>query len=222
MLKTSKGFPLSVFSALRLFFGNFFTLQFFDVLQQWMLKNAKGPSFSGHLARQFRRLGFSWVWYSFCEFFDTFMSFCYFWALDMAPTYAVPGLLYMNICSPHLLSICWKLDVWLAAVAAAVGREPGAPAVALVWRWFWNKALAPGATEVTTEELPPAADWLLKCSWASRLESALVGTAAPPGNVPEMTHLNARVSSWKNGMNLSLFCRSILDGRYFHQKQGWQ
>ena len=27
------------------------------------------------------------------EYFDTLKSFCYFWALDMAPTWAVPGLL---------------------------------------------------------------------------------------------------------------------------------
>ena len=26
------------------------------------------------------------------EYFDTLKSFCYFWALDMAPTWAVPGL----------------------------------------------------------------------------------------------------------------------------------
>ena len=30
---------------------------------------------------------------SLFEFFDALMSFCYFWALDMAPTYAVLGLL---------------------------------------------------------------------------------------------------------------------------------
>ena len=28
---------------------------------------------------------------------DTSKSFCYFWALDMAPTYAVPGLLYISV-----------------------------------------------------------------------------------------------------------------------------
>ena len=43
------------------------------------------------LARQFRRLDFfeSLI----LKVFDTFMSFCYFRALDLAPTYAVPGLL---------------------------------------------------------------------------------------------------------------------------------
>ena len=50
-------------------------LSIFDILHQWMLKNPKGPPFSapearasGHLARQFGRLGFSGVWYSFREF----------------------------------------------------------------------------------------------------------------------------------------------------------
>ena len=77
--------------ALYLFSPIFFTLQFFNVSQQWMLKNAKGFPF-------FARLGFFVSLILFfvsltLSFFYTFMSFCYFWALDMAPTYAVPGLL---------------------------------------------------------------------------------------------------------------------------------
>ena len=38
--------------------------------------SAPGTRASRHPARQFGRLGFSWVWYF--EFFETFMSFCYF------------------------------------------------------------------------------------------------------------------------------------------------
>ena len=57
--------------------------------------SAPGARASGHLARQFRRLGFSWVWFSFVSLILwVFISLCYFWALDMAPTYAVPGLFY--------------------------------------------------------------------------------------------------------------------------------
>ena len=73
-----------------------------------MLKNAKGSPFSapgaragGHLARQFGRFGFFmsvilflWIWHF--EFFDTFTSICYFWAFDMAPTYAFSGLFLSN------------------------------------------------------------------------------------------------------------------------------
>ena len=70
-----KGPPFSFFGIVRLFekifSPNFFHVQFFDVLQQWMLKMRKDPSFSAS----------SVVWI-FREFdtlsFDTFMSFCYF------------------------------------------------------------------------------------------------------------------------------------------------
>ena len=31
------------------------------------------------------------------EYFDTLKSFCYFWALDMAPTWAGSGLLLVDI-----------------------------------------------------------------------------------------------------------------------------
>ena len=96
MLKNSKGSPLSVFSALWDFFGKFFspiffTLHFFDVLQQWILKNAKGSPWRASsvvwVCREFDTL-----FVSLTKFFDTFMSFCYFWALNMGPTHAVPGL----------------------------------------------------------------------------------------------------------------------------------
>ena len=33
------------------------------------------------------------------EYFDTLKSFCYFWALDMAPTWAGPGLLNLVLAS---------------------------------------------------------------------------------------------------------------------------
>ena len=94
--------PLPVFSALWDFFFEKILQRVpfqFNVLQQWMLKNPKGSPFSasgarpsGHMARQFGRLCFSRVWYTFCEFdtlsFDTFLSLRYFWALAMAPTCA--------------------------------------------------------------------------------------------------------------------------------------
>ena len=78
--------PFPVFSGIvRLFEKKIHkgSLQFFDVLQQWMLKNAKGSPFfsapgaraSGHLARQFGCLGFSWVWYSFCLILWVFRHF---------------------------------------------------------------------------------------------------------------------------------------------------
>ena len=75
-------------------------LQFFDVLQQWML-NAKGSPFNALGART-STSSVVWVFRQFvtlfvglfCECFDTFMSFS---ALDMAPTYAAPDLLVFKI-----------------------------------------------------------------------------------------------------------------------------
>ena len=52
--KYQKILPFSFFGIVS-FLEMFFTLHFFVVLQQWMLKNAKGSLFS----RQLRRLGFS-------------------------------------------------------------------------------------------------------------------------------------------------------------------
>ena len=68
------------------FFGSFAT--------EWMLKNPKGSSLSVLSA----------VWNIFSiffhkrfqihQYFDILKSFCYFWALDRAPTWAGLGLLY--------------------------------------------------------------------------------------------------------------------------------
>ena len=80
------------FSALWDFFSrNIFPqnvpISIYDVLQQWMLKH---PRRSPLLARQIASTsGF----FGYCKrIFDTLKSFCYSWATDMAPTYAVPGL----------------------------------------------------------------------------------------------------------------------------------
>ena len=69
---------------------------FVDVLRQEMLKNPKG---SPLLARQGSALAgpgaairSSFCVFGYCKIIDTLKSFCYFSALDMAPTYAVPGL----------------------------------------------------------------------------------------------------------------------------------
>ena len=126
-----KGPPFSFFGIVRLFskikFPQRVPLQFFDVLRQngcWKIPGGPLFRFFWHCETFFwiffhqrvpasifatmdvRSFGFSvslilflWVWYF--EFFDTFMSFCCFWASDMAPTYAVPGLLYF----------CWRLVI---------------------------------------------------------------------------------------------------------------
>ena len=38
---------------------------------------------------------------------DTLKSFCYFWALDMAPTYAVPGLLHFEALKSFIEALKW-------------------------------------------------------------------------------------------------------------------
>ena len=65
--------PFSFFGIVRLFSEFFFTLQFVDVLQQWMLKDTKG-------SLTWRTSSVVWVFREFeiFEFFDTFVSFCYF------------------------------------------------------------------------------------------------------------------------------------------------
>ena len=91
-----KGTPLEYFR-LRLFEKNSHQrvpLKFFDIfLQNGCWKIPKGPSF------QFFRHGETFYQIFFFikgspihQYFDILKSFCYFWALDMAPTWAVPGL----------------------------------------------------------------------------------------------------------------------------------
>ena len=107
MLKNLKGSPLLVFFRhCEIFFPKMKKkfLQFFHVLRQnGCRKTSKGPPFIFSALWDFSApLGpFFWV----CKFFekfsifeyckrilDTWKSFCYFWALDMAPTWAGPGL----------------------------------------------------------------------------------------------------------------------------------
>ena len=103
--KIPKGPPLSFFSELWDF--NFFIKGSpFNFLMICHRRDEKCQSF--HLARQsgptfgflgcFRR-----------EYFNTLKSFCYFWALDMAPTWAVPGLfletLLLNVINNSLGSL---------------------------------------------------------------------------------------------------------------------
>ena len=51
--------------------------------QSFPLTRQSGPTFG--VLGCFRR-----------EYFSTLKSFCYFWTLDMAPTWAVPGLLFLT------------------------------------------------------------------------------------------------------------------------------
>ena len=53
------------------------------------------------LARQFGPI-FGFFGYCRREYFDTLKSFCYFLALDMAPTWAVSGLFRVEIRKRHL------------------------------------------------------------------------------------------------------------------------
>ena len=55
------------------------------------MKNLKVSS----LVRQFGSI-FGFFRYRWREYFDTLKSFCCFWALDMAPTWAVSGLFVLS------------------------------------------------------------------------------------------------------------------------------
>ena len=82
-------------------------LQFFSEFCDRLLKNPKGSSLSV----------FSALWDIFFhkrfpihQYFDTLKSFCYFWALDMAPTWAGPGFCFRLIFL-HRLSACFRVFV---------------------------------------------------------------------------------------------------------------
>ena len=89
--------PLSVFfrhcetSFRKKFYPKGSPLQFFWVLRQTRYRKIpKGPPFQFFSALwDFSQKIFLW-----CrrEYFETLMSFCYFWALDMAPAWAGPDL----------------------------------------------------------------------------------------------------------------------------------
>ena len=107
-LKGTKGYSLRVFSALWDFFSIFFhqkcpSFNFFDDLRQngWKISP---------LVRQFGST-FGFFRYSRREYFDTLKSFCCFWPLDMAPTWAVPGLLIhlRSFIERRHISTCFKL-----------------------------------------------------------------------------------------------------------------
>ena len=94
MLKNPKGSPLfSFFGIVRLFFKKkFFSpkvpfLQFFWWFATEWMKNLKVSPLVRHFCSTF---GF--FRYRRREYSDRFKSFCCFWASDMAPTWAVPGL----------------------------------------------------------------------------------------------------------------------------------
>ena len=103
MLKKPKGSPLSVFSGIvKIFFENFFTqrvrpqfswyLTTLDVKksQNVPLLARRGPASGPRRANS--------VHLSYCKrILDTLTSYCYFWALDMAPTYADPGLFNISV-----------------------------------------------------------------------------------------------------------------------------
>ena len=104
------GPPFSLFSALWDFRKKIHKRVPLSKLQQWMLKNPKGslllprqgPS-SGPPARQF---GSTSGFFGYCKrIIDTLKSFCYIWSLDMAPTYAVPGLFFQFVA---FISQNWK------------------------------------------------------------------------------------------------------------------
>ena len=94
MLKNPKGSPFQFFGIVRFFFKKFFFTKsappsiFWWYATEWM-KNLKVSP----LVRQISST-FGFFRYRRREYFDTLKSFWCFWALDMAPTWAVPGLLY--------------------------------------------------------------------------------------------------------------------------------
>ena len=100
------------FGILRPFFENFLMTSMCPPSLFWcfvreMLKNPKGALL---LVRQ---IGPTLGFFGYCKnIFDTLKAFCYFWALDMAPIYAVPGLFESVVAKksvPMFLKVCWCL-----------------------------------------------------------------------------------------------------------------
>ena len=73
------------------FFTKRSPFRFFDILQQWILKNAKRLLFSASGVREPIRSDFLCFSGTVEENFDTLESFCYFSALDMARRVLVPA-----------------------------------------------------------------------------------------------------------------------------------
>ena len=124
MLENPKGFLLSVFFGIVRFFPEKKISSIFSCFAtEWMLKNLKGSPLSVFwhcetLLRQglalagpgaplgsiflvcnfFKKNFVKFSIFEYCKrILDTYKSFCYFWALDMAPTWAGRGLLCFNV-----------------------------------------------------------------------------------------------------------------------------
>ena len=92
-----KGPPFQFFGIARLFLDNFSPkglFNFFGLLRQngcWKIPKVPLFQFFG-IVRLFSKSFFFIKGSSIHQYFDILKSFCYFWALDMAPTWAGPGL----------------------------------------------------------------------------------------------------------------------------------
>ena len=120
----------SLFGIMRLFYQNkiprngppsfFWCFGLVDAQEsEWVPPlSAPGVRVSGHMARQFGRLEFSKVFRnSFSELYDSFMSFCHVWALDIiVPTHSVPGLFSSRL-------ECDEIFVQLVQVNEYLGNE---------------------------------------------------------------------------------------------------
>ena len=109
-LRNSTG-PGSIFGSVSLFFENFFFtegshLQFFDIFGQngfWKIPNGPPFQFFSALWDFFRKKTIKGS--PIHEYFDILKSFWYFWALDMAPTWAYPGLLAVTCSSVNAVRL---------------------------------------------------------------------------------------------------------------------
>ena len=125
-----------LFRHCKTFFSNFFSpkvpLQFFWWFATEWMKNLKVSP----LVRQFGST-FGFFRYRRRQYFDTLKSFCYFWALDMAPTWAVPGFFrncetFFQICfspkGPFNYFDDFRQKGWKMSK-----RSPGAPIRSNFW-----------------------------------------------------------------------------------------
>ena len=97
----AKGTPLECFRLCVTFFakkkvfteGSPFYFWYFPT--EGMLKNPKGSPFQFFRHWDFFQKLFFIKRSPIHQYFDILKSFCYFWALDMAPTWAGPGLFFL-------------------------------------------------------------------------------------------------------------------------------
>ena len=83
---------------------------FWSFATEWILKNPKGSPFQivSPLGDFLKKKLFFHKGSPIHQYFDTLRSVCYFYALDVAPTWAGPGLFSLPELFPRLFMLSWR------------------------------------------------------------------------------------------------------------------